>query len=111
MTTIETDEKKFYVRASGHAGAGTMGNDIVCAAVSVLTQTLLNVLTDEEEAGRIELEWYMKPGEIQIQALPMSAMHGRIKDYFHMAITGLKDIAEQYPQNIRIMEVEKNGTV
>ena len=32
-------------RVSGHAGAGKRGNDIVCAAVSVLTRTLIRVLS------------------------------------------------------------------
>ena len=109
MTQIEYDEKTFYLKAKGHAGGGTAGNDIICAGISVLTQALLNVLTDEEEAGRIELEWYMKPGEIHLQALPMSAFYRATKDYFHMAVTGLKDIAAQYPQNIEIREVKKDG--
>ena len=96
---------------SGHAGGGPAGQDIICAGISVLTQALLNVLTDEEEAGRIELEWYMKPGEIELQAMPTSAYHQRVKDYYHMAVTGLKDMAEQYPQNIRMTEGQKDGIV
>ena len=32
-------------RVSGHAGAGKRGNDIVCAAVSVLTRTIVHVLS------------------------------------------------------------------
>ena len=33
---------------TGHAGAGKRGNDIVCAAVSVLTRTLIRVLSGRE---------------------------------------------------------------
>jgi len=32
-------------RVSGHAGAGKRGSDIVCAAVSVLTRTIVQVLS------------------------------------------------------------------
>ena len=32
-------------RVSGHAGAGKRGGDIVCAAVSVLTRTIVRVLS------------------------------------------------------------------
>ena len=32
-------------RVSGHAGAGKRGSDIVCAAVSVLTRTIVRVLS------------------------------------------------------------------
>ena len=35
-------------RLQGHAGAGKRGSDIVCAAVSVLTRTLIRVLTGRE---------------------------------------------------------------
>ena len=31
---------------SGHAGAGKRGSDVVCAAVSVLTRTLIRTLAD-----------------------------------------------------------------
>ena len=33
-------------RVQGHAGAGKRGNDIVCAAVSVLTRTIVPVLSN-----------------------------------------------------------------
>jgi len=36
-------------RVSGHAGAGKRGGDIVCAAVSVLTRTLIRVLAGRED--------------------------------------------------------------
>ena len=35
-------------RVSGHAGAGKRGNDMVCAAVSVLTRTLVRVLAGRQ---------------------------------------------------------------
>ena len=35
-------------RVSGHAGAGKRGEDIVCAAVTVLTRTLIQVLSGRE---------------------------------------------------------------
>ena len=43
MRTVGNDDKISYeVKAKGHAGAGKYGQDIVCAAVSVLMQTLAN---------------------------------------------------------------------
>jgi len=35
-------------RVSGHSGAGKRGGDIVCAAVSVLTRTIVQVLSGRE---------------------------------------------------------------
>ena len=36
-------------RVHGHAGAGKHGGDIVCAAVSVLTRTIIRVLSGRED--------------------------------------------------------------
>jgi uncharacterized protein YsxB (DUF464 family) len=36
-------------RVLGHSGAGKRGNDIVCAAVSVLTRTIVRVLSGRED--------------------------------------------------------------
>jgi uncharacterized protein YsxB (DUF464 family) len=36
-------------RVQGHAGAGSRGNDIVCAAVSVLTRTVVRVLSERKD--------------------------------------------------------------
>ena len=36
-------------RVQGHAGAGRRGSDIVCAAVSVLTRTLVRVLSGRKD--------------------------------------------------------------
>jgi len=36
-------------RVSGHAGAGKRGNDIVCAAVSVLARTIVRVLSNRKD--------------------------------------------------------------
>ena len=36
-------------RVQGHAGAGKRGSDIVCAAVSVLTRTVIRVLAERQD--------------------------------------------------------------
>ena len=36
-------------RVTGHAGAGKRGSDIVCAAVSVLTRTLVRALSGRQD--------------------------------------------------------------
>ena len=48
---IEVDEAGLLksCRVEGHAGAGTRGNDVVCAAVSVLTKTIAGVLSGRKD--------------------------------------------------------------
>ena len=38
-----------FCRVQGHAGAGKHGTDIVCAAVSVLTRTIIEVLSKRKD--------------------------------------------------------------
>ena len=42
MTRVIYDLEGCSLRAEGHAGAGTKGEDIVCAALSILNWTLIS---------------------------------------------------------------------
>lgn len=42
MTKIDISSKE--IRISGHSGYGTYGNDIVCAAISTLSEATYNYL-------------------------------------------------------------------
>jgi uncharacterized protein YsxB (DUF464 family) len=86
-------------KASGHAGAGKTGTDIVCAAVSVLMRTAVRVLSGRKgvtirysapEPGLLELEVdYTAEG----------------RDFLFAAgvflVEGLASVAGEYPQNCR----------
>ena len=49
---MDTD-KGYSLAASGHAGYAPAGQDIVCAAVSVLAQTLANKVEAAARSGRL----------------------------------------------------------
>jgi uncharacterized protein YsxB (DUF464 family) len=104
---------KLKLSAEGHTGDGPHGQNIVCAGVSVLTQTLLNALTEEEEKQNITLEWDLAPGEIHISVLHARNWHCRntAKAYFRMAVIGLEAIAQNYAGQIEIEEVQDSGNV
>lgn len=100
MTEIYFGERegRYSIRAEGHAGYHP-GNDIVCAAISVLLQTLwvnLNEIcggsgTQKEGDGifffTTKVEEEMRP---QAEAL------------FYGTLRGLEMLAEEYPQNVRL---------
>jgi uncharacterized protein YsxB (DUF464 family) len=84
-------------RASGHAGAGPKGTDIVCAAVSVLLRTAVRALSGREGITvRCDAP---EPGFLLLEADYTAAG----KDFLSAAgvflIEGLASIAEEYPQN------------
>lgn len=113
MTNVWMNWEDLTLKASGHAGAGVNGSDIVCAGISALTQALLNTLMDAEERGRIRLEWSMDEvnGGIRMKASPNAGYRKETEDYYRVIMTGLKAIREHYPENIKIGEVWTSGNL
>lgn len=72
------------ITVDGHAGYAETGNDIVCAAVSALTQTLIagiESLTDD----RISYE--VKPGKVSIVYKNLSERAQLLVDSFFIGIS------------------------
>ncbi len=80
MTVVEVyrrDGVPCGIKVSGHSGFAEAGNDVVCAAVSVLVQTLYIGLTDvlslspsanvDEKSATIEFRW--QPGAEELRVL------------------------------------------
>ena len=87
-------------KASGHAGAGKTGSDIVCAAVSVLMRTAACSLSDREGITiRYEAP---EPGLFFLEA----DYTAEGKDFLFAAgaflIEGIALVAEEYPDNCRL---------
>ena len=91
-------EKKFSgFEISGHAGYGTEGSDIVCAAVSSCTMLVCNCITENfgekaevtVEENRITLTLNEKPGKAAIQLLSAFYEHleALSEDYKNIKLT------------------------
>lgn len=93
MITIQSDGAT-YVRIDGHAGYAPVGSDIVCAAVSVLYETLKELLKGQAEVT--ERDGYSR----------LKARHWQIRpwkeEYLEYFITGIEGIASAYPQHVRL---------
>ena len=111
MTEVYINWDGLILKASGHAGAAAYGQDIVCAAVSVLTQALALRLTDDEKRGRLRADIRIdkESGSLRVQAWPNSGRETQTRAYYKVIATGLKAIAEQYPQNVKYGEVDADG--
>jgi uncharacterized protein YsxB (DUF464 family) len=102
---LEQDGTLRACKASGHAGAGKTGTDIVCAAVSVLMRTACKTLSerkgitlrcDAPEKGVLWLETdYDADG----------------KEFLFAAgaflIEGLKSLTLEFPQNCKMTSSER----
>lgn len=90
------------IRVSGHAGYAPAGEDIVCAAASVLITTCANAL---ESVAGIRPEVSQKPAMIQVSlpggVSPASEHDARV--ILRTAEQGFRDIAAQYPSYLQII--------
>ncbi len=90
------------IRVSGHAGYAPAGEDIVCAAASVLITTCANAL---ESVAGIRPEVSQKPVMIQVSLpgglSPAGEHDARV--ILRTAEQGFRDIAAQYPSYLQII--------
>lgn len=86
-----------FFRASGHAGQGRNGNDIVCAAVSVLVRTAVRVLSGR--AG-ITIDCRApEPGFLEMEADYREEGRGFLSASGEFLVEGLSSLAEEFPEN------------
>ena len=92
--------------ASGHAGsAWSRRNDLVCCAVSVLTQTCVNAL---EAVAGIVPEVVLRDGYLRCllpEGTDGEAMHAA-QIIFRTVQQGLTDIEKTNPKRIRVQQQE-----
>jgi len=93
-------------RVSGHAGAGKRGSDIVCAAVSVLTRTIIRILSERKditirgdisERGNFLLETEYTPEGREFLAAAGAFL-----------IEGLLSVSEEFPGNCKVIIERRN---
>ena len=94
MIIVKTDGSSF-IEISGHAGYAPAGSDIVCAAVSVLYEALKELLSGQvivDESENVSTlkarHWLTAPWK---------------PEYMEFFITGIKGVAEAYPENVKLM--------
>ena len=93
MTTITRTADGISVK--GHAGYAKAGQDIVCAGISTLAQTLVASI---EELTEDKIEYVIQPGTVDIK-------HGNLSEQAQLLVNsffvGVEMIANTYPKNVR----------
>lgn len=100
MTRIRIDADAMRLEIDGHAEYAPIGQDIVCAGVSMLTYTLaknLLLMLDEDEVN-IDIG----NGSARIEAHPGAELADRCRDVFQVIANGYALLAEQYGQYVQI---------
>ncbi len=94
-----------YISVSGHANSDEYGKDIVCAAVSVITQTIIlgisEILNDDFKYSISKGNLYFEVPEKMIYEDEL-----RINTLTHTLIIGLQNIKNNYENYIDIIKEE-----
>ncbi|MGD9154100.1 MAG: ribosomal-processing cysteine protease Prp [Bacillota bacterium] len=90
---------------SGHAAYAKHGADIVCAAISILIQTIMAALEEilqipveveaDEHAGYLKCTWVNQPDQLE-----------RIQLLLKTLVLGLTALQREYPNHISLDEME-----
>lgn len=94
MITVNMTTNTIKVR--GHANYAPHGQDIVCAGVTALTQTLVESL--ETLTGN-EIKYDMSPGRVDIEIGNPDEDAQLLTDSF---LVGIEMIADEFPEHIRV---------
>ena len=94
---IEVSTRLDGITISGHANYAPEGSDIVCAAVTVLTQTLIQTL---EDLSADKIEYEMSPGWVDIKYRNLSEEGCLLVDSFFI---GICMVSYEFPECVRIV--------
>lgn len=98
MTRVRYDERELRMEIIGHAGFAEHGGDIVCAAASILMQTLETALQDC--ADELLPTVRKRPGEAMIYCDPEPEQERKCRDIMRTIFAGYELLANSYPDNI-----------
>lgn len=92
-----------HFRVEGHSGSAKKGEDIICAAVSVLTQNAVNSV---EALLGVEMSHESEDGflEVDVPSIVDEGLRQKIQLLLSSMTYGLRAQAEIYPHYVRIRE-------
>lgn len=85
------------ITMEGHAGYAPHGQDVVCAGISTLVQTLVQSF---EDLCTDEITYHLRPGWVEIKHGDLSAKAIVLVNSFFI---GVYMIAERYPDHVKVI--------
>ena len=94
---IAVSVRKDGVTISGHAGYAEPGKDIVCASITILTETLINSL---ESFTKDKIQYEISDGSVRIYYGNLSKAGKLLVDSFFI---GVCNVVRDYPDYVKII--------
>lgn len=106
MIQVSFSDNSF--RMTGHAGFAAVGQDVVCAAASMLAYTVAFNVWLAGRDGKLEspCEIRMQPGDVRISCRPKEESREEIRLLFAYMHRGYDLLAKNYPDNVVIQPAE-----
>ena len=104
MTKITYIPKDNSIEITGHAGFAPSGQDIVCAAVSILTMTLENMVFDHAESLRPMI--YRRDGDCRISCNPGKGNAKTCNTIYETIYGGFELLALHYPKHVQVKKTK-----
>ena len=95
----EKSKSGVRLTVNGHAGYAQHGEDIVCSAVSALTETLIARLLQLDA----KFSYGKENGAVEIA---MRNVTYDANEAFNFAVLGMQLIATAYPKNVEVQRME-----
>lgn len=109
ITVIKSNNKIITIEATGHSGYANAGQDIVCSAVSTLTQALINGLI---EVVKIKPNYTIDEEIPHLSVSLLNNLTQNESDYAQVLMRStylaLKEVAKGYPKFIKIKEKQND---
>lgn len=97
---------------TGHAGFSEKGQDIVCAAVSTIAQTIIGTV-DETIPGLFNYRIDEEQGLIQLHILEKAMLRQATKDKIQTLLfaawVGIRQVEEAYPEYVQLIDSNHSG--
>ena len=103
MISIEFNNAKRTLTVQGHANYDEYGKDIVCSAISTLTDTLYKTLKAYEGIGlREPVRYIEKEGYKKIKYSVKPNYESNISTVVFTILNGYKGVAKVYPDYVKL---------
>ena len=93
-----------HMTLRGHSGAAPTGEDLICAAATMLAYTAAQSVQFLHEQGMLKRKpkIHISDGEATIIATPNEDGYAEVLHTFWVVQTGIYVLAHNYPQNVKL---------
>lgn len=103
LVELDAENRLISFEAAGHANHGTKGHDIVCAAVTILLRTTVQVLRSVEADIHAESR-----GNLSFQVIKYTAEQAeRLRYAAEFLWLGITSLQEEYPQALQCKKIQR----